>query len=105
MATLDNDNEAGMQDQILSVTYQSPDNAAFTYTQKLPTPPTVKTSDRTSYLGALRKAAAKMQEQINKELTARMEEDKARDAEGTKPKAVDDAKEEDNYGEEIVEEE
>jgi hypothetical protein len=46
-----------------------------------------------------------MQEQINKELTARMEEDKARDAEGTKPKVVDDAKEEDNYGEEIVEEE
>jgi hypothetical protein len=101
MATSDNDNEVGKQHQIFSVTYQSPDNAAFTYTQKLPTPPTVETS----YLSALRKAAAKMQEQINKELTARMEEDKARDAEGTKPKVVDDAKEEDNYGEEIVEEE
>ena len=44
-----------------------------------------------------------MQEQINTELTARMEEDKAREA-GNGKGAVDEAKEEDNYGEEVVEE-
>jgi Cu2+-containing amine oxidase len=49
-----------------------------------------------------------MQETINKELTSRMEEDKAREAAATgitKSKVVDEAKEEDNYGEEVVEEE
>lgn len=59
-----------------------------------------------------------MQEQINKELTSRMEEDKVREAgsasangvssgagAGAGAGAVDEAKEEDNYGEEVVEEE
>jgi hypothetical protein len=52
-----------------------------------------------------------MQEQINKELTQRMEEDKAKEAEGvngtSKAKAigVDETKEEDNYGEEVPEDE
>lgn len=51
-----------------------------------------------------------MQEKINQELTARMEEDKAREAEnanGSKVNGgvIDEAKEEDNYGEEVVEEE
>jgi hypothetical protein len=45
------------------------------------------------------------------ELTQRMEEDKAREAEGVKgapeakKKGVDETKEEDNYGEEVLEEE
>ena len=50
-----------------------------------------------------------MQEVINKELTARMEEDNARAAEGlngkAKVKGVDENKEEENYGEEVVDEE
>jgi hypothetical protein len=51
-----------------------------------------------------------MQAQINKELTARMEEDKAKEAEElngvskAKAKGVDESKEEDNYGEEVPEE-
>jgi hypothetical protein len=51
-----------------------------------------------------------MQEQINKELTKRMEEDKAKEANGVnggskaKAKGVDESKEEENYGEEVPEE-
>ena len=93
--------------QLLSATYTSPANQPFAHTQKLPTPPSDAPTDRTAYLGALRTAAVTMQEQINKELTQRMEEDKAQEAEGaskTKAKGVDEAKEEDNYGEEVPEE-
>lgn len=99
------------QHQLLSATYASPTNEPFTHSEKIPTLPSDKTSDRTAYLGALRKATATMQEQINKELTTRMEEDKAKAAEGVnepsmaQAKGVDEAKEEDNYGEEVPEEE
>jgi hypothetical protein len=96
------------QYQILSATYQSPSNEPFKHVQKLPAPTTSKTTDRTTYLAALRKATAEMQETINKELTLRMEEDKTREAAAngiSKSKVVDEAKEEDNYGEEVVEEE
>ena len=103
-------NLSGQKYQLLSATYNSPTNAPFTVTHKLPTPPTSNTKDKTSYLSALRKATSEMQETINKELTQRMEEDKAREAatangNGTKAKGVDEAKEEDNYGEEVAEEE
>ena len=62
-------------------------------------------------MGALRKAAAELQGRINAELTQRMEEDKARDATGGGEKrlkngvVLDDGKEEENYGEEVVEDE
>ncbi|CAD6448823.1 7b8ea994-7fbd-4e87-9ee2-35db97a2cd27-CDS [Sclerotinia trifoliorum] len=95
--------------QILSATYSSPNNETFEHVHKLPTLTPDKVSDRTSYLGALRKATVDMQERINKELTARMEEDKVREtgnANGSKVDGgvIDEAKEEDNYGEEVVEE-
>lgn len=49
-----------------------------------------------------------MQDLVNAELTARMDEDKALEASSKsgreKPKGVDEAKEEDNYGEEVPEE-
>jgi hypothetical protein len=108
MAVPESTEASGQRFQILSATYQSPSNEPFTHTTKLPAPSTTKTTDRTSYLAALRKATAEMQETINEELTARMEEDKAREAAAsgaTKTKVVDEAKEEDNYGEEVVEEE
>jgi hypothetical protein len=98
------------QHQLVSAKYNSPTNAAFTHTQKIPTPPSDKPSDRTAYLGALRKATAAMQEHINKELTQRMEEDKAKEAEGVngasnaKAHGMDESREEDNYGEEVPEE-
>jgi hypothetical protein len=99
------------QHQLLSASYNSPTNAPFTHTEKIPTPPSDKTSDKTAYLAALRKATATMQEQINKELTQRMEEDKAKEAGGVngaskaKAKGFDESKEEDNYGEEVPEDE
>ena len=98
------------QDQVLSATYTSPTNQSFTYMQKLVTPPSDSSSDRIAYLGALRKATLVMQEQINKELTLRMEEDKAREGAGVhaaakvKAKGVNETAEEDNYGEEVPEE-
>lgn len=101
---------SGEKLQLLSATYNSPTNAPFFAVHKLSAPLSSKTEDRTSYLSTLRKATSELQETINKELTQRMEEDKAREAapstgNGTKAKGVDEAAEEDNYGEEVVEEE
>ena len=108
MAASDDQNAVVRDSQTLSATYQSPTNEAFTTTHQLRAPPSDKTTDRTAYLASLRKAASALQEQINVELTARMEEDKARGAEANgiaKAKGVDEAKEEDRYGEEVPEEE
>jgi hypothetical protein len=88
----------------LKATYSSPTNAPFIHEQPLQAPPTSSTKDKTTYLSALRKATVDLQERINKELTARMEEDKARDASGRGKESIDDKKEEENYGEEVVEE-
>ncbi|KAG6360562.1 hypothetical protein INS49_011624 [Diaporthe citri] len=94
----------------LTGTYSSPTNAPFTTTHELQAPPsgTVDPTvpDKTKYLSDLRKAVAIMQDQVNKELTQRMEEDKAKAKEAVKngKPAVDDAKEEQNYGEEEVQE-
>lgn len=84
----------------LTATYASPTNDAFTTSVPLPAA-TSTTAEKTTYLAALREAVTKTQADINKELTARMEEDKARD---TSAAAADDAKDEENYGEEVVEE-
>lgn len=105
MATSEAPVESTQQYQIASATYQSPHSTPFTWKKESATPP----SDKTAYLRALRDATAKMQDHINAELTARMEEDKVREASTTngaaKAKAVvDEAKDEDNYGEELVEE-
>jgi hypothetical protein len=95
--------------QLLTATYDSPTNAAFSYRHQLPTPATSDTADKVAYLGALRKATAELQEHINVELTQRMDEDKARDATSKADKGlknvVDEGKEEENYGEEVVEDE
>lgn len=94
-----------------TATYASPTNAPFVITYELQAPPSGTANptvpDKTKYLSGLRAATATMQEQINKELTQRMEEDKAREASknGNMSKVVDDAKEEENYGEEAQEEE
>ncbi|ROV92024.1 hypothetical protein VMCG_09563 [Cytospora schulzeri] len=96
----------------LTASYTSPSNAPFNVTHELQAPPSGTTNptvpDKTMYLNDLRKAAATMQDQINKELTQRMEEDKVEEEatrNGKVPKGVDEAKEEDYYGEEVVEEE
>lgn len=103
---------AGSSDKTtLGASYASPTNAPFAVSHELEAPPSGTTNptvpDKTKYLNELRKATATMQEQINKELTQRMEEDKAEEAtkNGKPAKGVDEAKEEENYGEEVVEEE
>ncbi|KAK7428814.1 hypothetical protein QQZ08_004739 [Neonectria magnoliae] len=85
----------------LTTSYASPASEPFTTTHALPAlqcPTSV--ADKTAYLAALRAAVTEAQAEINKELTSRMEQDKARDA-----AAVDNAKEEENYGEEVQEDE
>ncbi len=93
----------------LTAKYTSPSNEAFSVDKPLPASPTTDVAAKTEYLSALRSAVASTQEQVNKELTARMEEDKARaapsDAAAAKKAGVDEDKEEENYGEEVQEEE
>lgn len=94
----------------LTAKYTSPTNEAFSIDKPLPTtPPSADVAAKTEYLSALRAAVTSTQDQVNKELTARMEEDKARaapsDAAAAKKAGVDEDKEEENYGEEVQEEE
>lgn len=97
--------------QLLTATYDSPTNAAFAHRHQILTPATSDTADRVAYLGALRNATTGLQQRINAELTQRMEEDKARDASAEAEKgrkngvALDEGKEEENYGEEVVDDE
>ncbi|KAK1777921.1 EKC/KEOPS complex, subunit Gon7 [Copromyces sp. CBS 386.78] len=84
---------------------------SFSLTKDVPTTSTsspMTTSDRAKYLHELRQIAATFQDDINRELTQRMEEDnkRAAAASGGKSTAEEEeaAKEEENYGEEVVEE-
>ncbi|KMP05567.1 hypothetical protein CIHG_08886 [Coccidioides immitis H538.4] len=60
------------------------------------------TARRTAYLSELRGAVVSLQGEVNAYLTARMEEDSARSA---RVEGKDETKEEENYGEEVVNEE
>ncbi|OAA44318.1 EKC/KEOPS complex, subunit Gon7 [Metarhizium rileyi] len=97
------------QNHALTASYTSPENAHFTITEHIPAPPSASVQDRTHYLDALRKAVTETQERINKELTMRMEEDKAREAasSGGAPARLgtEEDKEEEFYGEEVQDEE
>ncbi|KAK3684252.1 hypothetical protein B0T22DRAFT_272726 [Podospora appendiculata] len=77
---------------------------------------TATVQDKSRYLRDLRAAVVTTQEQVNKELTARMEEDKAKAAavagvssssarKGKGGVVVDDVEEEEHYGEEAQEDE
>ncbi|KIL88895.1 hypothetical protein FAVG1_08145 [Fusarium avenaceum] len=88
-----------MSQPTLTADYASSVSEAFKVSHTLPAiSSTASTSDKSSYLEALRASIADTQATINQELTARMEQDKARDA-------AAEAKEEENYGEEVQEEE
>ncbi|KAF4971926.1 hypothetical protein FSARC_1369 [Fusarium sarcochroum] len=88
-----------MSQPTLTADYVSPASEPFRVSHTLPAiSSTASTADKSSYLKALRTSVADTQATINQELTARMEQDKARDA-------ATEAKEEENYGEEVVEEE
>ncbi|KAI9869505.1 MAG: hypothetical protein M1813_000294 [Trichoglossum hirsutum] len=69
------------------------------------------TTEKVAYLAALRSSVAKLQEEVNTFLTQQMDEDKAATAAGIADKGkgkvgvgVDDEREEENYGEEVVNE-
>ncbi|KAM0256522.1 hypothetical protein ACHAQJ_004933 [Trichoderma viride] len=93
-------------DPALTASYSSPASAPFSITKSIPAPPTpLDPAGKSKYLESLRASVATAQDQINKELTTRMEEDKAREAAVGAQTAVDEEKEEENYGEEVQEEE
>jgi hypothetical protein len=99
---------AQQQPPALSAAYTSTTNAPFTVRLPLTSATDSTTLEhKTKYLSELRQSVISVQGQINRELTARMEEDKAREASAAAAngaKVVDDEKEEENYGEEVVEE-
>lgn len=77
----------------LVATYASPSASDTRFTHELPSlPASDDTPARTAYLAALQSATKALQSDINTFLTQKMAEDKS---------AVD-AKEEENYGEEVV---
>ncbi|KAI4694949.1 hypothetical protein J4E90_007010 [Alternaria incomplexa] len=79
----------------LTATYTSPTSDPQTFTSELPalaSPPT--TTDRVAYLDALSSSLKTLQADVNAFLTQKMADDKA----------ADDAKDEETYGEEVVDE-
>ncbi|KAI1906470.1 hypothetical protein LOZ61_006655 [Ophidiomyces ophidiicola] len=60
------------------------------------------TTNKTTYLSELRNSVVSLQAEINLYLTARMEEDKAQQL---KVGGKDESKDEENYGEEVVDDE
>lgn len=108
-----------MAPSTFTVTYtnSSSFSTPFNLTKDVPTTSTsstseMSTSDRAAYLHSLRQIAATFQDDINRELTQRMEEDNKRAAaaaganggKGRSKAEEEAAKEEENYGEEVVEE-
>ncbi|KAK3490940.1 EKC/KEOPS complex, subunit Gon7 [Neurospora hispaniola] len=102
-----------------TATYTNSTNLSpsFTLTKDVPTTTSTNTtssssemttSDRAKYLHELRQIAATFQDDINRELTQRMEEDNKRAGQnggGDQSKGKEaEAKEEENYGEEVVDE-
>lgn len=86
----------------LTATYTSssatnaPSDTPPTFTHPLPAiPASPSTHDRVAFLAALQSSIRSLQSDINSFLTQKMEEDKAG--------KMDDAAEEENYGEELVE--
>ncbi|KAL7787102.1 hypothetical protein V8C37DRAFT_270683 [Trichoderma ceciliae] len=97
-------------DTALMASYSSPTSAPFSITESIPAPPTpLDPAGKSKYLESLRASVATAQDRINKELTARMEEDKTREAAVGARTAVaeeeEEEEEEENYGEEVQEEE
>ncbi|KAK3297752.1 Gon7 family-domain-containing protein [Chaetomium fimeti] len=98
---------AAQQQPTLSAAYSSTTNAPFTISLPLTAAADSTTVElKAKYLSELRQSVISTQGQINRELTARMDEDKRREAVAATAngaKVVDDEKEEENYGEEVQE--
>lgn len=89
----------------LHAAYVAPDQSrTFEHSISSPLPSADAVSQKVTYLAELRKLVPTLQNDINVFLTERMEEDKkAAEAQGRKVSDKE-AKEEENYGEEVVEE-
>ncbi|KAK1754325.1 hypothetical protein QBC47DRAFT_402747 [Echria macrotheca] len=88
----------------LSATYTSSGgNEPFTVNIPIAAPSAGASSveQRTAYLQRLRDAALRVQDQVNRELTERMEQDNAKAQQSAS--GINDSKEEENYGEEVQE--
>ena len=86
----------------MKASYTAPEAAPESFKQPLAScSAKPSTEERTAYLTSLRNSITDMQDQINVFLTKKMEEDNQK-ADATI--AAQDAKEEENYGEEAVEE-
>jgi hypothetical protein len=97
-------------EQVLRAVYESPQPSTRTFEYQLSSPiascdPSAEnTKVKVAYLSELRSMVPKLQDEINVFLTERMEEDKKEaEAQGRQLSAKE-AKEEENYGEEVVEE-
>ncbi|KAI2625393.1 hypothetical protein GGS26DRAFT_593083 [Hypomontagnella submonticulosa] len=86
----------------------------FTLSTPLSLPSSDSAAHKTTYLASLREAVTTLQERVNSELTVRMEAEARETAaasastngkggKGTGAGGVDEAAEEENYGEEVVE--
>ncbi|EUC50389.1 hypothetical protein COCMIDRAFT_82061 [Bipolaris oryzae ATCC 44560] len=79
----------------LTATYASPTSPSQSFSSDLPALASpLSTADRVAYLAALASAMKTMQKDVNDFLTQKMADDKA----------ADDAKDEETYGEEVVDE-
>jgi hypothetical protein len=84
----------------LVANYCAPSSEEKNFTQTLPKcSEEPSTAERTAYLAALRTSITNAQDQINAFLTQKMEEDNKKAGVAS---AADDAKAEENYGEEVV---
>ncbi|TLD06408.1 uncharacterized protein PgNI_08189 [Pyricularia grisea] len=105
------DNSQGVA--TVSASYKGPSDDSFVVNREIPIPAassqtpgieTMSLADKTNFLKDLRTSVAAVQDQVNKELTQRMEADKAREAGTAAAATVNEAEEEQNYGEEVVNE-
>jgi len=82
----------------LTATYtaSAADSKVFEHPQTA-CPTTPSTEERTAYIATLRSNVSTLQDQVNAFLTKKMEEDKS-----AAVAAVNDEREEENYGEEVV---
>jgi hypothetical protein len=84
----------------LSADYSAPSSENKNFNQPLPTcSKEPSPSERTAYLAALRTSITDAQDQINAFLTQKMDEDNKK---AGVVSTIDDAKAEENYGEEVV---
>ena len=89
------------QSSTLKAVYSSPTGShSFEHTLKS-LPADISAADKTAYLSSLRASVTKLQADVNTFLTAKMEEDKA--TVSKESGKIDDIKEEEYYGEEVLE--